>query len=109
MRFFVGVQVDVTAGQAGQPPPVWSKTASTDEASAAQGAQTATMIGSALQNMAYPQTNPWAAISGVMMRRKPHKSEDKAYQALMGVQQRDGKLKLMHFRCGTGRGEAGQQ
>ncbi|GIL96732.1 hypothetical protein Vretimale_2539 [Volvox reticuliferus] len=32
------------------------------------------------------------------MRRKPHKGEDKAYQALMALQQRDGKLKLMHFR-----------
>mmetsp|Transcript_31401 Transcript_31401/g.80144 ORF Transcript_31401/g.80144 Transcript_31401/m.80144 type:complete len:717 (-) Transcript_31401:642-2792(-) len=97
-RFFVGVQVDVTAGQAGQPAPSWNKTQSTDEQSAKVGHQAASMIGTALQTMAYPTTNPWAAISGTVMRRKPHKAEDKAYQALMGAQERDGKLKLLHFR-----------
>lgn len=37
--------------------------------------------------MAAPTTaNPWAAISGVIMRRKPHKADDKAYQALLQLQ-----------------------
>lgn len=97
-RFFVGVQVDVTAGTAGQPAPAWTKTASAEETSAKVGHNAANMIGTALQTMAYPVQNPWAAISGSVMRRKPHKADDKAYQALLGVQQRDQKLKLMHFR-----------
>nr|AML77443.1 putative LOV domain-containing protein [Volvox globator] len=100
VRFFVGVQVDVTA-QSSSPDktPVWNKSPSEDEEKAKQGAVAASMISTAVMGMAAPpSTNPWAAIPTDMMRRKPHKGEDKAYQALLALQQRDGKLKLMHFR-----------
>lgn len=62
------------------------------------GHQTASMVGTALQTMAITTTDPWVSIDCSVMRRKPHKSEDRAYQALLAVQERDGKLKLLHFR-----------
>ncbi|GLI69548.1 hypothetical protein VaNZ11_014099 [Volvox africanus] len=100
VRFFVGVQVDVTAQSASpDKAPVWNKTPSAEDEKAKQGAAAASMISTALMGMAAPATsNPWVSIGGEIMRRKPHKGEDKAYQALMALQQRDGKLKLMHFR-----------
>ncbi|KAG2444065.1 hypothetical protein HYH02_009008 [Chlamydomonas schloesseri] len=98
-RFFVGVQVDVTAQSSTPDKPAWTKTPEEETAKAKMGAEAASLISSALQGMAAPTTaNPWAAISGVIMRRKPHKADDKAYQALLQLQERDGKLKLMHFR-----------
>lgn len=97
-RFYVGVQVDVTAAaQPGERPPAWTKSASTDNATAKVGHQAAGMISTALQGMG-TGVNPWAHISGTVMQRKPHKSEDRAYQQLLKVQQQDGKLKLHHFR-----------
>ena len=98
-RFFVGVQVDVTAqgDKASTVVPVWDKTKSMEETSKQTGHTAASNIGVALQNMSYG-SNPWAGITGTIMRKKPHKAADKGYQALLGMQQRDGKLKLMHFR-----------
>ncbi|GLC37022.1 hypothetical protein PLESTB_001400700 [Pleodorina starrii] len=100
VRFFVGVQVDVTAQSASpDKTPAWVRTPDEEEEKAKQGAVAASMISTALMGMAAPAAaNPWVAITGDVMRRKPHKGEDKAYQALMSLQQRDGKLKLMHFR-----------
>uniref|UniRef100_A0A126WXD7 non-specific serine/threonine protein kinase n=1 Tax=Brachiomonas submarina TaxID=327064 RepID=A0A126WXD7_9CHLO len=100
IRFFVGVQVDVTAGgQVGSTTaPAWTKTPAEEQNNAKEGHQTASMIGTALQGLNYATPNPWTSIGTSVMRRKPHKQEDKAYQALMGIQQRDGRLKLMHFR-----------
>ncbi|KAG2497547.1 hypothetical protein HYH03_004294 [Edaphochlamys debaryana] len=94
-RFFVGVQVDVTATSANPegpaPPP--------DKEKVEVGMQAASMISTALQGMTQPaQSNPWAHISGTVMKAKPHKGGNPAYQALLALQDRDGKLKLMHFR-----------
>nr|AML79332.1 putative LOV domain-containing protein [Chlamydomonas sp. BC-2016] len=103
-RFFVGVQVDVTAqGTAGSSTvPVWNKTVSAEAAVVKQGAAAASMIQSALAlpgSGANPYgVNPWVGISGTIMRKKPHKADDTAFQALMSVQERDSKIKLMHFR-----------
>jgi hypothetical protein len=33
-----------------------------------------------------------------VLRRKPHKGDDHAYQTLLNLHQREGKLKLAHFR-----------
>nr|AML76342.1 putative LOV domain-containing protein [Chloromonas rosae] len=101
-RFFVGVQVDVTAqGSAGSSTvPIWNKTVSAEAAVAKQGTAAASMISSALGiagGNAYAG-NPWSGIGGTIMRRKPHKADDKAFQALLSMQERDGKIKLMHFR-----------
>lgn len=97
-RFYVGVQVDVTAGQAGQPMPAWTKSEAADKDTAKAGTAAASMIGVALQGLTYANANPWSGIGATVMRRKPHKSDDRAYQALLSVQARDSRLKLMHFR-----------
>lgn len=98
-RFFVGVQVDVTAqGTAGQEP-AWTKTKSAEEVSAVEGKMAATMINTALSSLGFGSgASPWAQISGNILKLKPHKQGDRAYQALLQVQQKDGRLKLMHFR-----------
>jgi hypothetical protein len=104
VRFFVGVQVDVTAKGTQQAvpadgvSPTWTKTPEQDALLVAEGTQAASMITTALKGTPQPGGNPWAGISGVVMQRKPHKADDKAYLALLSLQQRDGKLKLMHFR-----------
>ncbi|KAF6240830.1 putative blue light receptor [Scenedesmus sp. NREL 46B-D3] len=100
IRFLVGVQVDVTAqGAAGDTAaPAWTKSPSDEAEKVQQGNQAASIISSALQNLGWG-ASPWAQISGVISRAKPHKSSDAAYQALMRLQQRDGgQLRLNHFR-----------
>uniref|UniRef100_A0A126WYN5 non-specific serine/threonine protein kinase n=1 Tax=Heterochlamydomonas inaequalis TaxID=179866 RepID=A0A126WYN5_9CHLO len=99
-RFYVGVQVDVTqAAGPGEKIPTWNKTASSEQENVKQGSALAGMIGTALQQqLGGNSANPWATLSSTMMRCKPHKASDKAYQALLALQERDGKLKLMHFR-----------
>uniref|UniRef100_A0A126WY62 non-specific serine/threonine protein kinase n=2 Tax=unclassified Uronema (in: green algae) TaxID=2689038 RepID=A0A126WY62_9CHLO len=99
IRFFIGVQVDVTAvaGQPGMDVPAWSKTKSQEVQTQKQGHIAASAISQALQTMGWP-TNPWASIQGSVAKKKPHKQEDKAFQALSELQQKEGKLKLMHFR-----------
>jgi phototropin len=107
IRFFIGVQVDVTAqsGQPGMDVPSWSNTKSEEVQTAKQGHVAAGAISAALQTMGWP-SNPWASIQGNIAKQKPHKQEDRAFQALLDLQQREGKLKLMHFRrikqLGTG-------
>jgi hypothetical protein len=90
--------VDVTAqGSGPDKVPAWTKTPSEEAVKTEQGAQAATLISSALQTMGWG-ANPWQGIAGTVMRAKPHKGSDRAYQTLMQLQQREGKLKLMHFR-----------
>ncbi len=100
-RFYVGVQVDVTA----QAPlgsnqvPTWPKTASAEGANAEMGHQAASMIGSAVLGMAGGKgEDPWAGLMGTVMRKKPHKLDDPAYKQLLKTQEQDGQLKLLHFR-----------
>lgn len=95
----VYLQVDVTAqGNAADGKiPTWTKTPSDEAVKAKQGNQAASLISSALQNMGWG-ASPWAQISGTVMRIKPHKAGDSAYQTLMQLQQREGSLRLNHFR-----------
>lgn len=99
IRFLVGVQVDVTAqGNAADGKlPAWTKTPSDEAVKAKQGNQAATLISSALQNMGWG-ASPWAQITGTVMRAKPHKAADAAYQTLLQLQQREGQLRLNNFR-----------
>jgi hypothetical protein len=92
--------VDVTAqGAAGDTAaPAWTKSPSDEAEKVQQGNQAASLISSALQNLGWG-ASPWAQISGMIMRAKPHKASDAAYQALMRLQQREGgQLRLNHFR-----------
>eukprot|EP00879_Flechtneria_rotunda_P014547 GHRR01015202.1.p1 GENE.GHRR01015202.1~~GHRR01015202.1.p1 ORF type:complete len:698 (+),score=278.76 GHRR01015202.1:156-2249(+) len=99
IRFFVGVQVDVTAqGPPGDAnAPVWTKTPSDEAIKVEQGNQAASLISSALQNIGWG-AEPWAQIRGTVMRIKPHKAGDAAYQTLLGLQKREGSIRLTHFR-----------
>ncbi len=97
VRFFVGVQVDVTAQMPGAAPMPPTKSPSDEQRSMQQGQQAAGMIASALNNMGYG-ANPWAALPPSIIKPKPHKASDKAYQAISAVVQRDGRLRLSHFR-----------
>jgi hypothetical protein len=93
------LQVDVTAqGTTGDSKaPAWTKTASDEAIRVKQGNQAASLISSALQNMGWG-ASPWAQISGNIMRAKPHKAADKAYQMLLQRQQHEGPLRLSNFR-----------
>ena len=98
---WISRQVDVTAQSAtpGDKAPAWNKTAAEEAASAQIGHQAAGAIGAAVLGMGTPAgVNPWAGILGTVMRQKPHKQGDPAYQQLLKMQEQDGKLKLMHFR-----------
>lgn len=77
--------------------PAWTKTPSDEAVKAKQGNQAASLISSALQNMGWG-ASPWATIIGTVMRVKPHKAGDPAYQTLLQLQQREGQLRLNHFR-----------
>lgn len=87
VRFFIGVQVDVSASSAAASAadklPAWTDVAPADVEAKGHGA--AALIGSALQGLGL-QANPWAKLGGTVMRRKPHKAADRAYQALLDVQ-----------------------
>jgi hypothetical protein len=92
-------QVDVTAqgSAADGKAPAWTKSPSDEALKVEEGNQAATLISSALQSMGWG-ASPWAQISGSVMRRRPHKGSDPAYQALLTLQETSGPLRLHHFR-----------
>eukprot|EP00798_Chlamydomonas_sp_ICE-L_P013927 gene13927-19857_t len=96
----VGHKVDVTAAGhkvAHDQIPLWNK-AKEEEVMSAVKAQKATgLIGNALEDHRHG-SNPWTEIDTCVCKMKPHKQNDKAYQALLEIEQQDGKLKLLHFR-----------
>ncbi|KAF8064530.1 hypothetical protein HT031_003330 [Scenedesmus sp. PABB004] len=98
-RFLVGVQVDVTAqGAAGDAKaPKWTKSPSDEAIKAQQGNQAASVISSALKNLGWG-ASPWAQIPASIARPKPHKAGDAAYAGLMALQDREGGIRLNHFR-----------
>lgn len=92
-KFFIGVQVDVTAaGTAAGSEPQVAPSATQQET----GHEMAGMINTALQGMAV--ADPWVALPSSMIPMKPHHGSDKAYHELARVQQQDGRLKMVHFR-----------
>lgn len=100
IRFFVGVQVDVTAKVAeGDKVPKWEGANELpDQKFLKDGRVAATNIGNALQNVGWGP-DPWTCLSGSVLKVKPHKAaSDSGYQALLNVQMNERKLKLMHFR-----------
>mmetsp|Transcript_42514 Transcript_42514/g.127483 ORF Transcript_42514/g.127483 Transcript_42514/m.127483 type:complete len:506 (+) Transcript_42514:337-1854(+) len=91
-RFYVGVQVDVTAAN--------DKSAyrqTSQDTVAGKGHQAAGLISTALQGMGMGG-NAWEGIPTAIMQRKPHKAADLAYKALAAMEAAEGKLKLPHFR-----------
>nr|AML77624.1 putative LOV domain-containing protein [Ignatius tetrasporus] len=99
VRFFVGVQVDVTDVTAEKPAdmPVSPLPTKADQQKLAAGKQAAAAISSALSSMGW-QHDPWQDIKSLVVRLKPHKNEDKAFADLRAAQEQAGRLKLSHFR-----------
>ncbi|CAD7702361.1 unnamed protein product [Ostreobium quekettii] len=99
IRFFVGVQVDVTAKvDLEKVPPKWEDVQPPEAKPAQEGKAVASNIGNALQQIGWGP-DPWMSLSGSILKIKPHKvASDSGYQALLNVQTNERKLKLMHFR-----------
>jgi len=99
IRFFVGVQVDVTAKVAdAEKMPKWEPTEPQEQKLVQDGKVATNAISHALQNVGWGP-DPWMCLSGNVLKIKPHKAaSDSGYQALLNVQTNERKLKLMHFR-----------
>jgi hypothetical protein len=82
-------QVDVSASTAATGAadklPAWTATSTDESALTARGEAAANVITDALQGMGL-SGNPWAKLGASIMRRKPHKGADGAYQALLAAQ-----------------------
>nr|AHZ63924.1 phototropin [Nephroselmis olivacea] len=101
VRFFLGVQIDVSVlGQKGEVlPPDWTKTASEDNKTAVLGKQAAQAISH--QIMKQPGSHSEEDWSRQFMRKrepKPHNSNQTQWKAIQAVVVRDGQLQLTHFR-----------
>lgn len=101
VRFFIGVQVDVSAStsaaDAADKLPAWNATPAVESMMGVRGHAAATAITTALQGMGLG-ANPWAKLECGVARKKPHKGSDRAYAALLDAEERDGRLRLSHFR-----------
>nr|AML77182.1 putative LOV domain-containing protein [Pseudoneochloris marina] len=94
VRFYIGVQVDVTSEEAtpaGALPKV--------DTAAAAAAREVGQIQNAVQRLG-PQRggDPFSVIETSTLKRKPHKATDRTWVALEKLQQKVGELKLQHFK-----------
>lgn len=99
IKFFVGVQVDVTARDNGIGPNDWIPAPAVENKAKDTLKAAASKINAALQHVPFGQRNPWAMMTEGCMKMKPHKANDPGYLALASVETQVGeKLKLVHFR-----------
>lgn len=92
LRFIIGVQVDVTAADVAP-----GKIPNVDKAAANAATQATGMINTALQHMGLGP-DPWKAIAVGVARTKPHTAGSPDWAKLRTLAQRDGDLRLSHFR-----------
>uniref|UniRef100_A0A126WUM7 non-specific serine/threonine protein kinase n=1 Tax=Rhexinema planctonicum TaxID=138173 RepID=A0A126WUM7_9CHLO len=100
LRFFIGVQVDVTA-QPGKDEAQSQGTIPKLNPVAVQQAKDAQQIQSAVHRLgsnARPGEDPFLAIGSTKLKIKPHKSTDRTWLALEKLQKKVGDLKLSHFK-----------
>lgn len=98
IRFFIGVQVDVTAREAGDRPGDLVPTTAAENQATQRLKEAASVINTALQNGPFGMKDPWAGLKEGCVGKKPHKANDPGYQALARFQNQHQKLKLSHFR-----------
>jgi hypothetical protein len=79
----VDVSASAAAASGADKLPAWSEVPSAEVEAKGHGA--ASMITSALAGLGLTP-NPWAKLGGTVMRRKPHKAADRAYQELLNAQ-----------------------
>eukprot|EP01025_Chloroclados_australasicus_P036659 TRINITY_DN3735_c1_g1_i3.p1 TRINITY_DN3735_c1_g1~~TRINITY_DN3735_c1_g1_i3.p1 ORF type:complete len:703 (-),score=87.15 TRINITY_DN3735_c1_g1_i3:1551-3659(-) len=94
-RFYIGIQVDVTAAQQKdlpqQAPKIQPQQVET-------GKQYVKQISTALQQLRVNESNPWAKLDSIKPRHKPHQQSDEVTQMIQQIVDRDGQLGLQHFR-----------
>lgn len=83
----VDVSASTAAADAADKLPAWTATPAEEAQNQAAGTQAASMISNALAGMGLG-ANPWEKLGGTVMRRKPHKAADRAYQSLLEAQVR---------------------
>eukprot|EP01026_Neomeris_dumetosa_P050378 TRINITY_DN4414_c0_g1_i3.p1 TRINITY_DN4414_c0_g1~~TRINITY_DN4414_c0_g1_i3.p1 ORF type:complete len:756 (+),score=106.22 TRINITY_DN4414_c0_g1_i3:115-2268(+) len=93
-RYYIGIQVDVTAAQQADATTPRSPLIQTQ---AQQGQKYFQQISSALQQLKV-DSNPWGALDTSIIRHKPHQSTDSLTQQIKSIIKRDGKVGLQHFR-----------
>lgn len=98
IKFFVGVQVDVTAREVGKDPAEWVPTAAVENKARDTLKTAASNINAALQSVPFGQRDPWASLTEGCLKMKPHKTNDPGFLALASIQSQHDKLKLVHFR-----------
>ena len=98
IKFFVGVQVDVTARDPGRTPAEAVPSQAVENKAKDTLKNAANNINAALQNVPFGQRDPWATLREGILKKKPHTASDAGYQALANVQNQHGNLKLVHFR-----------
>jgi PAS domain S-box-containing protein len=84
LRFYVGVQVDVTA----QP---------TVETAAPVGMKAASIVGDAMKRFDWVGVDPWISFKSGVMPLKPHRRQDPNALILHEVAKKEGKLRLKNF------------
>ncbi|GBF95420.1 hypothetical protein Rsub_08382 [Raphidocelis subcapitata] len=93
----VDVSASTAAADAADKLPVWTATPAAESMMGARGHAAASAISTALQGMGLGPC-PWEKLETGVARKKPHKGSDRAYKALVEAQERDGRLRLSHFR-----------
>nr|AML77533.1 putative LOV domain-containing protein [Acrosiphonia sp. BC-2016] len=98
VRFFIGVQVDVTGTEAEE----GSKAAPKVDEAAVRQVQDTNNISTAVKKFGEQAgraaADAFAVIETSKLKRKPHKSTDRTWVALDKLQQKVGELKLQHFK-----------
>jgi len=97
-KFFVGVQVDVTARDGASDQLQAANQQLVDKNIQESIKKATSSINTALQNIPFGQRDPWSQLREGCVKMKPHKSNDPAYMALLSLQNQHEKLKLVHFR-----------
>ncbi|CAK0783080.1 hypothetical protein CVIRNUC_006275 [Coccomyxa viridis] len=104
-RFFIGVQVDVTAEDSKAGP---GEIPAVDQAAVKAAEPMAGVLGQAQRQMGggWGTQDPWHAIRAGVAPVKPHKAQEKSWEALKAAEAKNGRLALSQFRrlkqLGTG-------
>ncbi|KAK9905733.1 hypothetical protein WJX75_005338 [Coccomyxa subellipsoidea] len=103
-RFFIGVQVDVTAEDV----PMTGGIPAVDQKAVKAADPMGSVLGMAQRQMGagWAVHDPWQAIHAGVSSRKPHKAQEKPWAALQATNEKTGRLGLSQFRrlkqLGTG-------
>eukprot|EP01024_Parvocaulis_polyphysoides_P034245 TRINITY_DN30303_c1_g1_i1.p1 TRINITY_DN30303_c1_g1~~TRINITY_DN30303_c1_g1_i1.p1 ORF type:complete len:459 (-),score=88.11 TRINITY_DN30303_c1_g1_i1:7-1383(-) len=95
-RFYIGIQVDVTAVQQQDASPLSVPKPQNNKSES--GKTFFKQIQSALQFMKVEASNPWDQLETQTLLLKPHQQMDQISQAIKQLIEKEGKIGLQHFR-----------